>query len=109
MPTLRCCAVCWSGRIMRGLGSLWHEANQPGVEFHLRLTSDCSLGKSGRWFGWQCRWYDLPAAKPLGAARKKKIEDAVTLSEKVLPDLTDWVLWTRLNPDEGKTRTGFTR
>ncbi len=70
-------------------------ANQPGVEFHLRLTSDCSLGKSGRWFGWQCRWYDLPAAKPLGAARKKKIEDAVTLSEKVLPDLTDWVLWTR--------------
>lgn len=70
-------------------------ANQPGVEFHLHLTSDCSLGKSGRWFGWQCRWYDLPAGKPLGAARRKKIAESIALTEKNIPGLTDWVLWTR--------------
>ena len=70
-------------------------ANQPGVEFHLRLTSNCSLGDAGQWFGWQCRWYDLPAGRALGATRKKKIKDAIALTNQTLPGMTDWVLWTR--------------
>jgi hypothetical protein len=70
-------------------------ANQPGVEFHLELEENCGLGGSGRWFGWQCRWYDLPRGRALGPARRKKIKDAVATTERVLPKLTDWVLWTR--------------
>jgi hypothetical protein len=41
-------------------------ANQPGVEFHLRLNSVCALGEPGRWYGWQCRWYDLPSGTDIG-------------------------------------------
>lgn len=70
-------------------------ANQPGVEFHLQLDQACDLGAAGRWFGWQCRWYDLPSGRALGNVRRKKIEDAVVKSTKALPGLTDWVLWTR--------------
>lgn len=70
-------------------------ANQPGVEFHLQLDQACDLGAAGRWFGWQCRWYDLPSGRALGNVRRKKIEDAVVKSTKALPSLTDWVLWTR--------------
>ncbi|MBI3412121.1 MAG: hypothetical protein HY040_27635 [Planctomycetes bacterium] len=70
-------------------------ANQPGVEFHLKLHSDCSLGESGRWYGWQCRWYDHPRGRALGSARRTKIAGAMAKSEAVLPGLTDWVLWTR--------------
>ena len=70
-------------------------ANQPGVEFHLHLSSDCSLGDAGLWFGWQCRWYDLPAGKSLGSARRKKIAESIALTESIIPGLTDWVLWTR--------------
>jgi hypothetical protein len=70
-------------------------ANQPGVEFHLHLHSTCALGNPGRWYGWQCRWYDLPSGRALGHTRRKKIEEALAKSVKVLPDLTDWVLWTR--------------
>lgn len=70
-------------------------ANQPGVEFHLQLHAACDLGNSGRWFGWQCRWYDLPTGRAIGTGRRKKIEDAILKSMKVLPGLTDWVLWTR--------------
>lgn len=70
-------------------------ANQPGVEFHLQLHANCALGAPGRWYGWQCRWYALPSGKALGKTRRKKIEDALAKTAKVLPDLTDWVLWTR--------------
>ena len=70
-------------------------ANQPGVEFHLRLNSECSLGSSGRWFGWQCRWYDLPSGKALGTMRRQKIKGSLAKTAKVLPELTDWILWTR--------------
>jgi len=70
-------------------------AVQPGVEFHLKLERKCSLGNPGRWYGWQCRWYDLPGGRALGATRKKKIVKAIKTTERVLPDLTDWVLWTR--------------
>jgi hypothetical protein len=70
-------------------------ANQPGVEFHLLLQEQCALGNSGRWFGWQCRWYDLPGGKALGSARRRKIEEALARSVKAVPGLTDWILWTR--------------
>src|SRR5437867_4239647 len=58
-------------------------ANQPGVEFHLKLDTPCALGDVGRWFGWQCRWYDLPSGKALGPTRRKKIEKALSTSERV--------------------------
>jgi hypothetical protein len=76
-------------------GQFFALANQPGVEFHLRLQENCALGVAGRWIGWQCRWYDLPRGAALGTTRRKQIEDALIKTAKFLPDLTDWVLWTR--------------
>ena len=70
-------------------------AAQPGVEFHLKLDRACSLGNSGRWYGWQCRWYSLTGVRALGSSRREKIKKAINTTEKVLPKLTDWVLWTR--------------
>ncbi|MEI7728347.1 MAG: hypothetical protein WCO56_02200 [Verrucomicrobiota bacterium] len=70
-------------------------ANQPGVEFHLELRSACTLGEANQWFGWQCRWYDLPVGNQLGAARRQQISEALVKTKKSLPGLTDWVLWTR--------------
>lgn len=71
-------------------------ANQPGVEFHLKLDSRCdSLGDVGRWWGWQCKWYQLPANGSLGATRKADIKDGIEKAELHIPGLTDWVLWTR--------------
>lgn len=70
-------------------------ANQPGVEFHLKLHEDCELGKSGRWLGWQCKWYDLPKGTNLRTTRRNQIEEAIRKTEKCLPKLTDWILWTR--------------
>ncbi|MAX25690.1 MAG: hypothetical protein CMJ19_14415 [Phycisphaeraceae bacterium] len=71
-------------------------ANQPGVEFHLKLDSRSdTLGNPGRWWGWQCKWYDLAENRKLGLTRRKKIEDGLRKTEQYLPDLTDWVLWTR--------------
>ena len=71
-------------------------ANQPGVEFHLKLErpSD-ALGDPGRWWGWQCKWYDLPASGALGVTRRTKIEDSLRKTEKHVPGITDWVLWSR--------------
>jgi hypothetical protein len=76
-------------------------ASQPGVEFHLRLTELCALGEPGRWYGWQCRWYDLPGGRAIGTTRRRKIEKALRTTERVLPDITDWVLWTRRPLTEG--------
>ena len=70
-------------------------ANQPGVEFHLRLSSVCDLGEPGRWYGWQCRWYDLPSGTDIGSTRRTHIKAAIETTERVLPEITDWVLWTR--------------
>lgn len=70
-------------------------ANQPGVEFHLKLGSSCALDEPERWYGWQCRWYDLPSGRAIGTTRRNKIVDAIRKTEEVLPGLTDWVLWTR--------------
>lgn len=71
-------------------------ANQPGVEFHLKLDKHCfALGDPGRWWGWQCKWYELAANGALGATRRAKIKEGLQKTEEHLPDLTDWVLWTR--------------
>jgi hypothetical protein len=71
-------------------------ANQPGVEFHLKLDKRCeALGDPARWWGWQCKWYDLAANGALGSTRRTKIEEGLRKTEEHLPDLTDWVLWTR--------------
>jgi hypothetical protein len=79
-------------------------AAQPGVEFHLKLHTPCALGDSGQWYGWQCRWYDLPGGRALGATRRVKIIEAIETTEKELPDLTDWVLWTRRPLTKGDQR-----
>jgi hypothetical protein len=76
-------------------GGFIARANQPGVEFHLKLHDSCALGDPGRWYGWQCRWYDLPGGRALGTVRRNKIQKAIATTEKELPDITDWVLWTR--------------
>lgn len=71
-------------------------ANQPGVEFHLKLDNPCdALGDPGRWWGWQCKWYNLAANGALGSTRRTKIEEGLSQTAEHLPDLTDWVLWTR--------------
>lgn len=82
-------------------GTFFTLANQPGVEFHLKLHSPCCLGEPGRWYGWQCRWYDLPSGRAIGSTRRKKIEEALSKTEAELPGLTDWVLWTRCPLTEG--------
>ena len=70
--------------------------NQPGVEFHLRLTQDCdSLGKSSQWFGWQCKWFAVKRDGSLTGSQKKQIEDSLKKTKTALPKLTDWVLCTR--------------
>lgn len=89
------CAEQSLDRIMVSLAALRGRLNQPGVEFHLRLDSECSLGTPGRWYGWQCKWYDLPSDRALGNTRRTQIKRAVELTEEILPDLTDWILWTR--------------
>ncbi len=85
-------------------------ANQPGVEFHLKLDNRCEpLGDPDRWWGWQCKWYDLAANGALGKTRRTKIEEGLRKTEAHLPDLTDWVLWTRrtLTKDDQKWFNGL--
>ena len=76
-------------------GTFRARAQQPGVEFHLKLDTACTLGDPGRWYGWQCRWYSLDSGQPLGSNRRNRIEKAISTTERELPGLTDWVLWTK--------------
>ncbi len=69
--------------------------NQPGVEFHLNLTEYCpTLGRSPRWYGWQCKLHELTASGNLRAAGRRDIEESLRTTKEHLPGLTDWVLWT---------------
>ena len=71
-------------------------ANQPGVEFHLKLVRPCdALGDPGRWWGWQSKWYSLPTSGRLGSTRRKQIEECIRKTEAHVSGITDWVLWTR--------------
>lgn len=69
--------------------------NQPGVEFHLKLSDNCfTLGEPPRWYGWQCKLHELTSKGDLKTASRRDIEDSLTKTETYLPNLTDWVLWT---------------
>jgi len=69
--------------------------NQPGVEFHLKLSQNCpALGEPPRWYGWQCKLHELTSTGDLRAAGRKDIEDSIAKTEEHLPNITDWVLWT---------------
>lgn len=69
--------------------------NQPGVEFHLNLSNDCpTLGDASRWYGWQCKKFDITRDGSLTAASKAKITASLDKTLKHLAHLTDWVLWT---------------
>jgi tetratricopeptide (TPR) repeat protein len=71
-------------------------AQQPGVEFHLNIDQQgCSLGDPGCWYGWQCKWCDLPSGTAIGANRKDDVMDSINATKRYLPEITDWVLWTR--------------
>lgn len=85
-------------------GLLRSFAQQAGIEFHLDLDTQCSLGDESKHWGWQCKWYEIPTGKQIGVTRRRQIEDAIQKSEKYFPSLTDWVLWTRhsLTPTDQK-------
>lgn len=68
--------------------------NQPGVEFHLRLLRDCSLGKAETWHGWQAKWFELRQDGRLRANQRQKVEKSLRTTKDHLPDLTHWYLWT---------------
>lgn len=76
-------------------GKFVSHANMAGVEFYLELDSDCSLGKKNRVFGWQCKWFEIEAGKPLGKNRRDIIEDGIKKTKKYHPNVTDWILWTK--------------
>lgn len=91
--------LLWRGAVRHTYGKYgtFHaRTQQPGVEFHLKLDKDCSLGDAGRWFGWQTKWWSgLQAGRPIGAPRKRDVEDSLEKTKNHLPGLTDWVLCTR--------------
>ena len=69
-------------------------SNQPGVEFHLKLTNTCSLGDPPSWFGWQCKYHTRTQRGNLTSPSKKDIVESLQTTERELPGITDWVLWT---------------
>ena len=78
------------------LGSFRSVAQQPGLEFHLRIDrTSGTLGDPGRWWGWQCRWYDVQLGRQIGTRRRNEVEAAIRKTEEILPQVTDWVLWTK--------------
>lgn len=81
-----------------GCGQIRSKRQQPGVEFHMRLDRDCELGDAGRWYGWQCRWYDLRADNSFRSTQRHDIEEALKKAHEHVPDLTDFVLCLRALP-----------
>jgi hypothetical protein len=79
-------------------GQLRSRRQQPGVEFHLKLHTDCDLGAAGNWFGWQCRWYELPKDHSLGGRRRAEIVNAIEKAKADIEELTDFVLCLRELP-----------
>src|SRR5208337_3092066 len=69
-------------------------SNQPGVEFHIKLNKSCPLGDSPQWFGWQCKFHRRTSSGDLTSASRKDIESSLHTTEKSLPGITDWILWT---------------
>ncbi len=79
-------------------GQLRSRRQQPGVEFFLTLHTDCDLGAAGQCFGWQCKWYDLPADHSLRADQKDDIADSIVKAKRYVDGLTDFVLCLRELP-----------
>ena len=93
--------LLWRGIVQRTwerFGRLRSVRQQPGVEFHLLLESDCNLGEAGRWFGWQCRWYTLKADNGFRASQIEGIKASIRKTVTYLPGLTDYVLCLRQRP-----------
>ncbi len=87
--------LLWRAIVQRNwgaYGTLRSRRNQPGVEFHLELHTDCDLGEAGRWFGWQCRWYRLNADNGFSSSQKESIEEAITKTREHVPGVSDFVL-----------------
>jgi len=93
--------LLWRGVVQRTwgrYGTLRSVRQQPGVEFHLRIEIDCDLGDRGRWFGWQCRWYELRQDNTFRADQRRSIEKSIRKTITHLPDLTDYVLCLKQRP-----------
>jgi len=88
-----CRSIIWLN--FRKYGKFHALANQPGVEFHLEFEDDCTIAKSGRWIGWQCKFYEIDKGVNIGTTRRKQIEDSLAKSLKHIPGLTDWILVTK--------------
>ncbi len=91
--------LLWRGAVRHSYGkygTFQARAQQPGVEFHLKVDRDCPLGDAGQRFGWQTKWWQgLEAGRTIGATRKRDVEDSLDKTKTHLPGLTDWVLCTR--------------
>ncbi|NOJ58430.1 NACHT domain-containing protein [Arthrobacter sp. 260] len=91
--------LLWRGAVRHSYGkhgTFQARAQQPGVEFHLKLDRDCPLGDAGQHFGWQTKWWPLhQAGRSIGATRKSDVKDSLDKTETHLAGLTDWVLCTR--------------
>ena len=75
-------------------GQIKASPNQPGVEFHLKLTHQCTLGKPSQWLGWQCKFHERNQNGSLRASSRKNIESSLDSTKQHLPELTEWILWT---------------
>ena len=75
-------------------GQFKARSNQPGVEFHLELSTACRLGSPSQWLGWQCKYYQLTLNGSLPASAKDDILSSLSMTKKILPGITDWFLWT---------------
>jgi len=83
-------------RNFQAFGRLRAVAQQPGIEFHLSVERySAVLGAPGRWWGWQCKWYERQPGQQLTATQRNAISDAVQKTEAHVPGVTDWVLWLR--------------
>ncbi|WP_024801657.1 hypothetical protein [Nocardia sp. BMG51109] len=105
--------LLWRGAIWLNysrFGIFRARAQQPGVEFHLKLERDCSLGDAGQWFGWQTKWWEIGSGTQIGATRRRDVEDSQAKTKTHLPDLTNWVLCTRrpLTPTDQAWYDGLT-
>ena len=69
-------------------------SNHPGVEFHIELFDSCALGSPPQWFGWQCKLHTRTQNGNLRTSSRKDIEKSLRITEKVFPEIKDWVLWT---------------
>ncbi|WP_157973897.1 NACHT domain-containing protein [Desertihabitans aurantiacus] len=90
--------LLWRGAVRHNYaryGRFQARSQQPGVEFHLKLERDCSLGNAGDWFGWQTKWWPDLRGRTIGAGRKEDVQDSLDKTKIHIPGLTDWVLCTR--------------